>query len=352
MLTEPHIFPGTVPPGYAYLEDEPVFDAARDLSMELPDSSVGLSDLGYSQAFRDNYGSDLAVSAPFRLLSDAGVARLQSVISQLHPYIRRNSKTARVPAVLRGTAYRSRFVRDLSLSAEVTDFLSGIGGMQLVPTSYPHQLAHLNFPPDDLTKPNVGWHHDENAFVLVLMVHDPNSVDGGDFEYFDGTRHEGHAILDRDRDIPASRRVSPHFPGAGYAVLMQGSTILHRASPLLHPGNRISLVTSYDTRDVRYPDPNRFYFVTGGFGDIDPNAQLERYCRYVDYARHMAWRTRGKLADFIDTIEWTDDRDCVIARFEEAIDDAITALNALKRGDVTREEAKRLRAEEDARLPR
>lgn len=352
MLTEPHIFPSTLPPGYSYLEDEPVFDPVVDLSLERPDSSVTLADLGYSEAFRGNYGSELAVTAPFRLLSDDGVARLRGVIDRLQPYIRRNRKTGRVPAVLRGTAYRSRFVRDLSLSPEVTAFLSGVGGTELVPTSYPHQLAHLNFPPEDLARANVGWHHDENAFVLVLMVHDPNTVEGGDFEFFDGTRHAGHDVLDRDGDIPASQRVTPRFPGAGYAVLMQGSAILHRAAPLNRPGDRISLVTSYDTKDVRFPDPNRFYFVAGGFGDVDPNARLERYCRYVDYARHMAWRTRGRLADFIDGIEWTDDRERVLADLEAALTDARTALDVLRRGDVTREEAKRLRAEEDADWPR
>jgi hypothetical protein len=352
VLNEPHIFPATQPHGYTWLADEPAFTPDIDLSLETPPGSVSLADLGYSAAFRANYGSGLAITAPFRLLSPEGVVRLRSVVDQLRSYARHNPDTKRVPVVLRGTAFRSRYIRDLSLSPTVIEFLSQLGGMHLVPTAYSHQLGHTNFPPDDLTQPNVGWHHDENAFVLVVMLHNPRAVDGGEFQYFAGTRHEGAAVLARDGDLPADRLTTPAFPDAGYAILMQGSAILHRAAPLHSPADRITLVTSYDTADVRYPDPNRFYFVTGGFGDVDPNARLERACRYVEYARHKAWRLRGHLDNFINEVPWTEDRNHVLAMFREALAEGLEAIEVLQRGDVTREEAKRLRQADDARVQR
>jgi hypothetical protein len=352
MLTESHIFPPEPPPGYSYLEHEPTFDPAEDLKLEPPPAIQTLADLGYSATFQANYESTLAVTAPFRLLSESGLDKLHAVIKQLQPFIRSNPKGAGVSVKMRGTAYRSRFIRDLCLSPEVADFLGGLGGVGVVPTSYPHELAQLNFPPVERSRPIVGWHHDKNAFVLVTMLNDPATVDGADLEYFAGTRHEGYEILARSGELPPDRRVMPTFPGAGFAVLMQGSTLLHRATPLLSDSERISMITSYDTRDVRYPDPNRVYFVKGGFGATDPNSSLERKYRYVEYARHMAWRTRGRLADFIEDSPWTDDREKIIEELQFAIEDAVKAIEMLRRGDMTKDEAKQLQEMEDSRLPR
>jgi hypothetical protein len=346
MLAESHIFPETLPPGYEYLSDEPAFEEA-DLAIGEPRGAVALAELGYPERFRDNYPSPLAITEPFPVLSAQGVEKIRDVLRRLEPYVRRNPRTRRVPAVLRGTAFRSRFIRDLSLSPAVVDHLSRIAGTDLVPTAYSHQLGHTNFPPDDLSQPNVGWHHDENAFVLVLVIHDPATVDGGEFQYFNGTRYEGRDLLAAAGDLPPDRLVAPRFPAAGYAILMQGSAILHRAAPLRTPGYRVSVVTSYDTRDVSYPDPNRFYFVAGGFGDVDPNARLERACRYVEYARHKAWRLRGRLDDFIREVPWTDDRETVLEMFRQAIAEGLEAVAVLERGDVSREQARTLRAAED-----
>lgn len=352
MLAGSHIFPQQPPAGYEYLAEEPPFVPESHLRLEVPHGSLTLSDLGYSDAFKANYGSPLAVTEPFRVLSDEGLTAIRGIIDQLEPYVRRNPEGKGVPSKMRGTAYRSQFIRDFCLSEELVGFLSSVGGMDLVPTSYPHELAQLNFPPVDSSKPIVGWHHDKNAFVLVLMLHDPAEVEGGDLQYFDGTRYEGYDLLATGEDIPSERQVVPQFPGAGYGVLMQGSTLLHRATPLQAPGDRISMVTSYDTRDVSYPDPNRMYFVTGGFGASDPNSSLERRYRYVEYARHMAWRSSGKLANFIDNVPWTDDREQIVDELRKAVADAQAAIEMLERGDITREEAKVLRAEEDSRLPR
>lgn len=343
MLTEPHIFPRTLPPGYTPLDNEPAFDPATDLALEEPAAVTTLNDLRYSDEFQRAYGSSLAVTAPFRVLSDTGLAKLRAVITRLQPYIIRIPGHPRVPGTLRGAAYRSRFIRDLSLSSQVVAFFSKLGAMDLVPTSYPHQLAHMNFPPEDLTEPAPGWHFDENAFVMVLMVHDPDTLDGGRFQYFDGTRTEGIELLKAHGDIPAERCVTPVFPGGGYAVLMQGSTVVHRGAPLRAPAERITMVTSYDTRDVGYPDPNRMHFVSGGLDEADPNARLERACRAVEYARHKAWRIHGKLDDFLRDVDWTDDRDRLIARLESTVRETIELIDTLQRGDTSVDELGRHR---------
>jgi hypothetical protein len=352
MITERHIFPKELPPGYEYLESEPQFVPEEDLALRTPEDTVTLAELGYSERFRQNYGSPLAATAPFPFLSEGGVAKLRTVVDRLRGHIRYNPDTKRVPAVMRGTAFRSRFVRDLSLAEPVVDFFSEIAGLQLVPTAFSHQLGHMNFPPQDLSQSIAGWHCDENAFVVVFMVHDPAELEGGEFQYFGGTRYEGEQLLAERGDIPEERLVAPKFPGAGSAVLMQGSAILHRAAPQLGGAERISVVTCYDTADTALPDPNRFYFVTGGFGDVNPDARLERFCRYTEYARHKAWRSRARLHDVIENMPFTLDRERVISMLEDGIADVVEAIEVLKRGDVTRDEAKRLRRAEDERWPR
>ena len=42
-------FPEDLPQGYAWFEDEPAFDAARHLALEIPTEIVMLSDLGYDE---------------------------------------------------------------------------------------------------------------------------------------------------------------------------------------------------------------------------------------------------------------------------------------------------------------
>jgi len=341
MLTQPHIFPGVTPPGYSYLQEEPRFEPGTDLQLEPPQYRRTLADLGYTPKDQQDYASDLAITGPLRVLSDRGVAKLLEVAGLLSPQVISSAPWA--PGVVRGAVYRSRFLRDLSLSPQVADFFSAIGATPLVPTSFPHQLAHLNFPPTDLSRPVQGWHYDENAFVMVLMGHAPAALDGGRFEYFQGTRAEGLALLASGADIPRDRVAVPDFPGAGFAVLMQGSTIVHRAAPLRAPGARLTMVTSYDTREVRHPDPNRMYFVRADLEE-DPNARLERYCRYVEYARHKAWRVQGRLSDFLDDVQWTDDPEAVSQMLGGAVGELVEALTSLRRGEVTVEQMLQLRA--------
>jgi hypothetical protein len=351
-----HGVPAQSPPGYSYLDTEPTFDRAVDLDLSRPTAVTTLSDLRYSAEFRAQYGSDLALTAPFRLLSASGVAKLRGVVDQLSTQVWRGAGVGQKPAavgrMLRGNVYRSRFIRDLITDEALADFLSDLGDIRIAPSAYVHEVAHLNFPPEDMSAPAVAWHHDTNAFVLVVMVHDPADVDGGDFQYYAGPRHEGRALLANAGEIPEDRCVTPHFPGAGYAVLMQGSALLHRATPLRSPAPRISMATSFDVLDMRYPDQNRFYLVAPDYDENNVNARIEHDCRYAEHSRYLTTRTREKLGSFLDQLSWTDDRMSIIAALEDALTEANTLIEDLKRGDISRDEAKRLRAVKDAQAPR
>ena len=56
-----------------------------------------------------------------------------------------------------------------------------------------------------------------------------SAVDGGEFQYFLGTRDEMAELHTAGKSIPPERVVAPPIPGAGYAVLIQGNYVVHQA---------------------------------------------------------------------------------------------------------------------------
>lgn len=354
MLTEPHIFPREAPPGYSYLDDEPAFEPRTDLQLEQPKTAVTLGELGYDKEFRDDFPSDTAITSPLRVLSDTGVEKAREVIRRLWPYAVHSADPG-VPPVLRGAVYRSRFLRDLSLCPEVTAFFSDLTGTQLVPTAFPFNLAHVNYAHREAAESPTGWHHDDNGFIMSLVLHDPGQLDGGRFQFFEGTRDEAADILGNILPLPAERVIAPEFPGPGHAVLYQGCAVVHRTEPLLSAGGeqQFTLASCYDTRELRHPDPNRTWFVRStGDEPKHPEAEAEEFCRYVDYARHKAWRVRGRLDDFIREVPWTADRELIIRQLADSVREIVEAVELLRRGEVTRDELQRLRAADDARRKR
>lgn len=352
MLTEPHIFPREAPPGYSYLDDEPSFDPGTDLQLEQPATTIRLAELGYDDEFRSEYPSPLAVTSALRVLSDTGVEKIRTVIKRLLPHAV-HSPDPRVAPMLRGAVYRSRYLRGLALSPDLAAFFGEIAGADLVPTALPFNLAHINYIHPQPGPARDGWHHDDNGLAMMLVAHDPAFLDGGRFQYFAGTRQEAAAHWERGQSLPQERVVSPDIPGPGYAVLMQGSALVHRAEPLYSPGERFTLGSCYDTRDLRHPDPNRTYFLRGTPEEqLDPETQAERFCRYVDFARHKAWRARGRLDDFLRDVPWTDDRELIARELGEAVREVAEAVDLLRRGELSEGEVTRLRAAEEGRRKR
>lgn len=353
MLADDLVYPKQIPPGYAFVvEDEPDFDPAVHLQLEKPDTILTMADLGYSEHAISRFASPIALTSPARLLSREGVAVMQHVARQLQPYIRHNPHTKRVPAVLRGTTHRSRFMRDLCLSPDIATFFSEMFHTPLMPHTVTHHQGHMNFAPRDLGREVDTWHHDGTAFDYVLMVHDPKTVKGGRFQWFKGTREEGWAMHRAGIAIPEDRIVTPDFIDAGYACWQQGCAVFHRATKLEEIGFRASLVQSYVTRDISFPDHNRAYFIknrNGPDGDVDPNYKLEKDCSAAEWARHRAWLSKAKLARLMDKMPLNEPREDVIRWLEDAVFDVTSLIDQLKLGELPSEVAQQMRDELDAK---
>ena len=184
-------FPKDSPPGYQYLIDEPSFDAAKHLALEMPKEILMLSDLGYSADEIKGKATPVAASSPFRVLSDEGATVLLEIAQQLRDHLR---SCDRIDNMLRGGCYRSRFLRDLCLDESVADLMSQIYQTEVAPHPMPVQLGHMNFSPNDYRDAVDKWHHDTLPLDYVMMVTDPAKVAGGEFQYFLGTKADMAAL--------------------------------------------------------------------------------------------------------------------------------------------------------------
>ena len=112
-------FPAAIPDSYAVLEDEPRFDPAVHLALEMPARIVTLDAFCYDEKTRTTAPSDMAMAGPFRILSDAGVA---AIAETARAFRRLNQRTEGDPRAAyikpRGPAYSSRFIRDIPLDSE------------------------------------------------------------------------------------------------------------------------------------------------------------------------------------------------------------------------------------------
>ena len=275
-------FPEHLPESYQWLAGEPPFDPDRHLALEPPAEVATLSELGYPDAEIEPTATPVAVSAPFRVLSDEGVAVMQRTARALRARATRAGN--RIENVVRSGCYRSRWLRDLCLSPAVTEAMAGIYGVGVAPHTMPVHLGHLNYEPANVHEAVDKWHHDTIALDYVMMVTDPARLPGGRFEYFRGTKGEAAALAAEGKTPPPDRVVAPDFPGPGYAIALHGNMVVHRGAPLTAQAERITMVNAYVALDRSRDDQSRSRDLIG----IDDPAVL-----YTEWARHAAWRARG-----------------------------------------------------------
>src|SRR5919201_1761248 len=93
------------PPGYRRLKSDSAWNAARHLELVPPERVTLLAEWG-PDAAGPGALSPIAITSPFRLLSDEGVAVLQGVCAELE---REAKGDARIAKRSRGGIYRSEF---------------------------------------------------------------------------------------------------------------------------------------------------------------------------------------------------------------------------------------------------
>lgn len=312
-------FPTGQPPGYEWLPDEPIFDPDHHLALEEPAEVILLRDLGYDDDEIATKATPVAISSPFRVLSDEGAQVMHEVARRLGAYTARAS--TRIERSVRGGVYRSRWLRDLCRSSDVTEHLGKIYEVAVVPHPMGLHLGHLNFAPTDLAEAVDKWHHDTLPLDYVMAVTDLRATSGGQFEFFLGTKHEAAELRAAGRTPPPERVMAPGFPGPGAAVALHGDMVVHRGGPLTEPAERITMVNGYVTLDPPVDEQSR----TVDLLDVDDPNVL-----FTEWARQAAWRARQRLAYLIDELPFTDDIDLVTAELRAAVADVERALSEMR----------------------
>ena len=314
-------FPQDIPDGYQLLADETEYDPELHLDLEFPQRIWTLEEFGYSREEIANCASPVAVTSPFRLLSDEGVQRLYQVASRLQS-VCSNIEGSRVPRHLAGGVYRSRFLRDICACPVILEHLSRISGTELAAHTMPSQQVYINYAPDDASKAVDAWHYDGIGFDYVIMMSDPSRMKGGNFEYFQGTREEVASMYGLQvhevrygvtEELPADRVIKTSFPAAGYAIFQQGNMVVHRAARLLEPADRITIVPGLVSKNTRVADPTAKHDMPD-YGEPGIGAEL---------ARHSAWFAQSRLNDLMDNLSLSSSPKMV----EQTLQNAVSGIS-------------------------
>ena len=194
-----------IPYGYPVLTNEPHFDPNKDLQLERPEKITSLKEIGYSKDELKDLSTTYAFSSATRILSKEGVGKLYEVLKLLEPFAK---SSERIPRMVRGGVYQSNYLRELCLSQDITKFFSEIADIELQPHTIPHQLGHINYNPFERGINTDKWHTDTLRYDYVLFVTDPNKVEGGEFEYFLGTKDEMEELHSKSLKMPVDKIIS------------------------------------------------------------------------------------------------------------------------------------------------
>ena len=209
----------------------------------------------------------------------------------------------RLGSYCRGAGYRSQFIRDFCDSPELAEHLTQIAGVSLARHSVPAVACGVNYAPEDIRNAVDTWHTDSVAFDIVMMLSDPSQFQGGEFQYFHGTKEEGQSLLGisgeegKDAELPPDRVITVPFPAAGYGFLQQGNMIFHRACRLLKKAERMTMIPSFVVTPDTANDATNSVNMAGW---DDP-------CIKAELTRHEVWRASARLNQLIETISLYDD---------------------------------------------
>jgi len=274
---------GRGPAGVGIAEGDVAWDR-RYLQLEPPAAVHTFAEFGNLDD--DVLLSPVAVTEPFRVLSDEGVAIALEIARSLEKIAVGDARSKR----MRGCTYRSRFFEGMYRDPELVSFLGRLAQADLREHPIGHHRVQLNFAPDELARDVDVWHHDVVAYDFVMLLTDPTAMKGGNTEFFRGTVEEGTAILAERGTIPPERIGAVGYPGAGWAFLQQGHQVLHRAARLEEPCPRVSLVASYYCADPRFREPTI----------LPPLRRVDgRDVALVEWTGYAAYRTIERLQAFL-----------------------------------------------------
>lgn len=293
------------PEGFYYEdENETVFDSSKHLyrpeivTDEDKICPTSLSSLGYEQSYLENLPSNVAITNTFRVLTDEGIAALRHSLKVIDKHA---LSSPRIPKVLRGPAFRSRYIADLAKSVELTKMASHVAGCALLPHPMTIMHGHTNLLVpigSERRKESVDkWHYDTVAFVLIIFVSDTKLYDGGQFQYYAGTIQEAESFMKEGHSLPEDKIKTVGVQHPGYAVFAQGRQVYHRAAKAeANSIERTTVVMSYVAANVMCTDA--CYYLSRSYNQADPLVLF-----IPEWARLRSWKAQRYLLYWLRTMQ-------------------------------------------------
>jgi len=284
---------------------EPKWDPAIHLNLTRPPKRCVLYEPSFPEhpipppAYPRGARSTLAYSEPFQFLSERGIRDLRAVVNHNMKYSLEGGKNARIPLLLRGMGYRSKFIQDMNTCPVTLKFLSEIAGTRLVPSDYQTSWGHTNIGVVGHDLPVDQWHIDSVPFVLVILLSDMTDAVGGKLQVIKKAPYSEafKYIQETNNNIPEKDMLTVNYPTQGCAIFMQGSHMVHHVTSVEEAKERrMTVVNSYQAADPRYPDDTRL-----GVFKNEPET-----C-FHEFARHRAIRARARLDEFLSNPKWVSD---------------------------------------------
>jgi hypothetical protein len=282
-------------PARGLTEEEMVWCDDKHLDLTSPEVLSYLDkDLGTDSSIVDTLATSYGCCSSFKVLNDEGIRAMNLSIDSIEKYA---VCSPRIPKVLRGGTFRSKFLNGMGHSQAVLRHVSQLAGCEMIYHPMKIQQLHINFKPDDDAevkggKKNVDrWHCDTTAFVLIVFATDPDEYTGGELQYFAGTREEGTQLLKSGAGLPADRVLNVGRQKLGYGVFMQGSRVFHQVTPVLSGIDRTTVVYSFQPRNVLALEAATLLART--YNNVDP-----LHIFMSDWARYRAWKCARRLELF------------------------------------------------------
>jgi hypothetical protein len=296
----PGLSPANFFPEGMFLSGEE-FDPKKHLQLEPP---THIKDLSFKEvpfpfdAEQRAIKGNLAYTAPFRVLSDEGVAAARWALDRNQHLAKSNPRAS---CYVRGLGYASHFHRGLAYDPTLTKMLNALARDELAIHGMTNGISHTNVGQIATGRPVDAWHVDSQPYVLVIILSDIEEMQGGSMRVLQMPDASGEIFKELTiKGVPEDLVEDVCYGRAGNACFMQGSKILHTVDAVLQAREpRISLVNSFMSLRPFAPDPTRYAtFAQPGFGD-------EERVVSVEFARHKAWRAKGKMQYVLEQIPFS-----------------------------------------------
>ncbi|KAL4798909.1 hypothetical protein BDV19DRAFT_402186 [Aspergillus venezuelensis] len=240
------------------------FEPSKHLEFKPPSKVHSMKELGFAE---DRGVSPIGVTEPFPLFSAEAIQQMRNEVLSDEVFAKWSYSSELSQCQLRGYAEDcAPFVYDAWKHPETLAIMSKIAGVDLIPAMN-FDIGHINLSISSEEEKNkalnamlekatraadkrgsgcawddddaiVDWHTDSYPFVRVTMLSDCTDMVGGETALRTGD----------------GRVVKVRGPQMGYAVILQGRYIEHRALRALGATERITMVTSFRPRDSLVKD--------------------------------------------------------------------------------------------------